>query len=68
MYICKVLRKSIFFEVIEIKRVGNNHNTLEEPVAVKHPDIENNMLLLIDVKINNNSFSQFKLRYKESIV
>lgn len=60
-------RKSIFSEVIEIKKVGNNHNTLEEPVVVKHPDIENNMILLVDVKINNNSFFQFKLRYKEFI-
>jgi len=60
-------RKSIFSEVIEIKKVGNNHNTLEELIDVKHPDIENNMLLLVDVKVNNNSFFQFKLRYKEFI-
>lgn len=58
-------RKSIFSEVIEINKVGNNHNTLEEPVKVTHPDVENHMLLLVDVKENNNSFFQFKLRYKE---
>ncbi len=58
-------RKSIFSEVIEIKKFGNNHNTLEEPVSVKHPDIENEMLLLVDVKVNNYNFFQFKLRYKE---
>ncbi len=58
-------RKSIFSEVIEIKNVGNHPRTLEAPIEVTHPDIPDKMVLLVDVKVNNYSFFQFKLRYKE---
>lgn len=61
-------RKSIFTEVIEINKIGNNHNTLESVVGVTHPNaIGDKMVLLVDVKVNNHDFFQFKLRYKSFI-
>lgn len=58
-------RKSIFTEVIEINKIGNNHNTLESVEEVTHPNAtEDKMVLLVDVKVNNHDFFQFKLRYK----
>jgi len=58
-------RKSIFSEVIDIKKFGNHPRTLEESVDVSHPDVSEKMVLLVDVKVNNYNFFQFKLRYKE---
>lgn len=59
-------RKSVFSEVIEINHNGNNAHTLESVEEVIHPAIKDgNMVLLVDVKVNNHEFFQFKLRYKE---
>jgi|GEM_PF-377427 len=58
-------RKSIFSRIIDIKEVGNNHNTLEKIETVHHEEIEDPMVLIVDVKLNNHNFFQFKLRYKE---
>ena len=61
-------RKSIFTEVIEINKTGNNHNTLESVEEVTHPNAtEDKMVLLVDVKVNNHDFFQFKLRYKSFV-
>jgi hypothetical protein len=61
-------RKSIFTEIIEINKIGNNHNTLEFVEKVKHPSIKDDeMILLFDVKVNDHNFFQFKLRYKSFI-
>ena len=61
-------RKSIFTEVIEINKTGNNHNTLESVEEVIHPTAtEDKMVLLVDVKVNNHDFFQFKLRYKSFV-
>jgi hypothetical protein len=60
-------RKSIFSEVIEINNTGNNANTLEKKELLKHDSIDDDMILIVDVKINNHNFFQFKLRYKEYI-
>jgi len=58
-------RKSIFSEVIEINKAGNNQNFLERQEVVKHPDLkEERMILNVDVKLNDHSYFQFKLRYK----
>lgn len=60
-------RKSIFSEIIEINKVGNNANILEKKELIKHKEIDANMLLIVDVKISNHNFFQFKLRYKEYV-
>lgn len=58
-------RKSIFTEIIEINKCGNNENTLESIEKVTHPiAIEDKMVLLVNVKIDNHDFFQFKLKYK----
>jgi len=58
-------RKTIFAEVIEINKRSNNHNTFESIEEVIHPTAKNDkMVLLVDVKVNNHDFFQFKLRYK----
>jgi len=57
-------RKSVFSEVIGICKTGNNANTLEKIEPVKHPSISDEMILIVDVKINNHNFFQFKLRYQ----
>lgn len=57
-------RKSIFSEVVEINKVSNNANIIEEALPVSHPSLEDEMILIVDVKINNHNFFQFKLRYK----
>jgi len=57
-------RKSVFSEVLEINNLSNNANTIEETIPVKHPAVNDEMLLIVDVKINNHNFFQFKLRYK----
>jgi hypothetical protein len=61
-------RKSIFTEVIEINKTGNNKNTLESIEEVTHSVASNEkMVLLVDVKVNNHDFFQFKLRYKSFV-
>lgn len=60
-------RKSIFSEVIEINSKGNNANTLEKIEPLKHVSIDDNMVLIVDVKLNNHSFFQFKLRYRDYV-
>lgn len=58
-------RKSIFEDIIEINKVGNNANTLEKIEAVKHTTLNKNIDLIVNVKVSNNKFFQFKLRCKE---
>lgn len=61
-------RKSIFTEVIEINKFGNNNNTLESIEEVTHTVVTNDkMVLLVDVKVNNHAYFQFKLRYKSFV-
>jgi len=61
-------RKSIFTEVIEINKRGNNANMLESKEKVIHPmATDGNMILIVDVKINNHDFFQFKLKYKSFV-
>ena len=61
-------RKSIFTEVIEINKTSNNKNTLESIEEVTHSLTTNEkMVLLVDVKVNNHDFFQFKLRYKSFV-
>lgn len=57
--------KSIFENVIEINEVGNNANTLETIEYVKHINLNKNIDLIVNIKVNNNKFFQFKLRCKE---
>jgi hypothetical protein len=58
-------RKSIFAEVIEINQTGNNRNTLAYSTIVSHPNVEDDaMVLMVNVKVNNHDFFQFKLRYQ----
>jgi hypothetical protein len=57
-------RKSVFSEVIDINDLGNNANTLEKIEPVQHSTITDDMVLIVDVKVNNHNFFQFKLRYK----
>lgn len=57
-------RKSIFSEVIEVNSFGNNANTLSHQENVSYPDCKD-MFLIVDVKVNNHNFFQFKLRYKD---
>jgi hypothetical protein len=56
-------RKSVFSEVIEINRIGNNANTLSKLEPVVHSQTDE-IVLIVDVKVNNYNFFQFKLRYK----
>lgn len=60
-------RKSVFSEVIDINSTGNNANTLTKIEPVKHPSIADDMALIVDVKVNNHNFFQFKLRYKSFV-
>ncbi|WP_366182996.1 hypothetical protein [Flavobacterium ovatum] len=57
--------KSIFDNVINITEVGNNANTLEKIEDLKHKTLKNNIELIINVKVSNNKFFQFKLKCKE---
>lgn len=59
-----VERKSIFSEVLELNKTSNNANIIEETIPVMHRDIIDDMILIVNVKINNHNFFQFKLRYK----
>ncbi len=58
-------RKSIFHEVIEIKEVKNNANILESLKAIKHSTQNSEIDLIVNVKLNNFKFFQFKLRCKD---
>lgn len=58
-------RKSIFDAVIDISKPNNNANTLETIKAVKHPTLENSIVFIVNVKVNNHNFFQFKLRCKD---
>lgn len=58
-------RKSIFDQVIEISKVNNNANILEQNAPVKHQLLSNDLVLIVNVKVNNHNFFQFKLRCKD---
>lgn len=58
-------RKSMFEGVIEITEVGNNANTLERTTDVEHTSLVNDILLIVNVKVSNHKFFQFKLRCKD---
>lgn len=60
-------RKSIFSEVIEINEVGNNANTLEFQEVVEQELLASKMLFIVNVKLDNYKFFQFKIRSKEYI-
>ncbi|UNY99858.1 hypothetical protein MQE36_05795 [Zhouia spongiae] len=60
-------RKSIFTEVIEVNKVGNNANTLSQAEDVEQEVITEQVILIVDVKLNNYNFFQFKLRCKDYI-
>ena len=49
-------RKSIFENVIDINKVGNNANTLEKIEDIEHITIKKNIDLIVNVKVNNNKF------------
>lgn len=57
--------KSIFDNVIEINEVNNNANTLEKIENIKHKTINKKIDLIVNIKVNNSKFFQFKLRCKE---
>lgn len=57
--------KSIFDNVIEINATGNNANTLEKIESIEHKSLNKDIDLIVNVKVNNNKFFQFKLRCKE---
>ncbi|MBF9253011.1 hypothetical protein I2I11_06890 [Pontibacter sp. 172403-2] len=58
-------RKSVFKQVIEITEVGNNANTLEQTTDVEHTHLANTILFIVNVKVSNYKFFQFKLRCKD---
>jgi len=58
-------RKSIFESVIDINEVGNNANTLEKIEDIEHITLKKNIDLIVNIKVNNNKFFQFKLRCKD---
>ncbi|WP_138435172.1 hypothetical protein [Winogradskyella algicola] len=60
-------RKSVFTEVIEVNKVGNNANTLSQIEDVKQEVLSKEVILIVDVKLNNHNFFQFKLRCKDYI-
>jgi hypothetical protein len=61
-------RKSIFSEVIEVNKPGNNKGILSKEEKLNHSSLPSEqMVLIVDVKVNNHDFFQFKLRYKEFI-
>lgn len=57
--------KSIFDNVIEISETGNNSNILEKIEVVRHNNFDKKIDLIVNVKVNNTKFFQFKLRCKE---
>lgn len=59
-------RKSIFSEVIEVKSLLNK-KLFEENIPVKHPEVVDDMILIVDVSVNNYKYFRFKLRYKEYV-
>jgi hypothetical protein len=59
-------RKSIFSEVIEVQTFLNK-KILEENIPVKHPEVVDDMILIVDVSVNNYKYFKFKLRYKEYV-
>ena len=58
-------RKSIFESVIEVNAIGNDVNTLEEKINVTHNNVDSKIELIVNVKVNNHNFFQFKLRCKD---
>jgi hypothetical protein len=65
-YYTKLLkdRKSVFDSVIEIRSFGNNNKILEKETGVKHESIQDEIILIVNVRISNQGFFQFKLRCK----
>lgn len=59
-------RKSIFSEVIEVQTFLTN-KLFEENIPVKHPEVVDDMILIVDVSVNNYKYFKFKLRYKEYV-
>ena len=57
-------RKSIFSEVIEVQTFLTK-KLFEENIPVKHPEVVDDMILIVDVSVNNYKYFKFKLRYKE---
>ncbi len=57
-------RKSIFDKVIDIKDFANNSHMLQAESTIQHVIIKDRIILMINVKINDHNFFQFKLRCK----
>lgn len=58
-------RKSIFDAVIDIAEIGNNNNTLEQKTNLQHINLSEAIEMIVNVKINNHRFFQFKLRCRD---
>jgi hypothetical protein len=59
-------RKSVFEDVIEVSGVdGNNKNFLAKDSIVKHISINDELVLIVNVRIANYQYFQFKLRCKK---
>ena len=58
-------RKSIFQEVIEIYKVGNNSNFLESFKDVKHQTCNKDIHLIVTVRKQDHKYFQFKLRCQD---
>lgn len=55
-------RKSVFSKLISISKPGNNENILENKVSISHSILQNEIVLIVDVKMRNHNFFQFKLK------
>jgi len=58
-------RKSIFSALISVSEVGNNANILEDRIAITHSVLLNEIDLIVDVKMRNHNFFQFKLKCED---
>lgn len=58
-------RKSIFTDVIDIIELSNNSNSLEKKSEIIHSSLSDNIEFIVNVKINNYRFFQFKLKCKD---
>lgn len=58
-------RKSVFESVIDISGIANNSNFLENNTSISHESIQVDIDFIVNVKINNSTYFQFKLRCRE---
>lgn len=60
-------KKQIENSVIEVGEPGNNKKTYEAICNLNHTSIKDNMELIVNIRINNHNYHQFKLKYKDYI-